>query len=450
MRLERTLSEIPIIKEIDALKSQVDLLRPFDRETENRILQKFRLDWNYHSNAIEGNPYTYGETVAFIMHGITAKGKKLKDHLDIKGHDETVQYILDLVKADRVFAENDIRELHKMILKEPYDVDAVSPSGQFVKKRIKLGEYKNTPNHVKTATGEMHYYATPEETPAKMTDLMNWLNLVLQEEAIHPLIVASLFHHKFVAIHPFDDGNGRLGRILMNFILMKKGFSPIVVRQNDRENYYAVLSQADVGESLPLVEYLGVELEKSLDIQLRGAKGEDITELGDVDKELILLKKRFGDEDKLKIKRDNQVIQNVLNQSIFPLIQKLDQRINKVEELFLEKKRVITLIDDDGGHHLPTDTEYSINLENLKLSSELRSLQFEHNLLGFKKDENPFDIHTSLRVNFWLYKFEIIHDKNIKLEKFYSEQVDNNEANELVKAIIKKEVIEKIKQYTNK
>lgn len=78
MKLEKELSKIPIIQEIDDLKVEVDELRPFSDEAQGRIMQKFRLDWNYHSNAIEGNPYSYGETVAFIMHGITAKGKNSK------------------------------------------------------------------------------------------------------------------------------------------------------------------------------------------------------------------------------------------------------------------------------------------------------------------------------------------------------------------------------------
>src|SRR5215213_4130275 len=98
IELARALSNLPILKEVDDLKHQVDALRPLSREVEDRVLQKFRLDWNYHSNAIEGNPYTYGETVAFLMEGITAKGKTLKDHLDIKGHDDAIHYLLSVVK----------------------------------------------------------------------------------------------------------------------------------------------------------------------------------------------------------------------------------------------------------------------------------------------------------------------------------------------------------------
>ena len=84
-RREVALNNLPILEEINQLKHEIDELRPLPAETEQRILQKLRLEWNYHSNAIEGNSLSYGETVAFLMHGLTAKGKPLKDHLDIGG-----------------------------------------------------------------------------------------------------------------------------------------------------------------------------------------------------------------------------------------------------------------------------------------------------------------------------------------------------------------------------
>ena len=215
------LSKLPIIERIQELKSRINELRPLDKETEARIFQKFRLDWNFHSNAIEGNTLDYGETVAFLMHGVTAKGKPFKDYIDLKGHDVAINYVNDLIKEDDVISEKEIRALHEIILQEPYEVDTESPSGLPSKKLIQLGRYKTSPNHVKTATGAIHYYATPEETPAKMHDLMDWYKQAAANPAIHPVVLAALFHHKFVAIHPFDDGNGRLARILMNLIIMK-------------------------------------------------------------------------------------------------------------------------------------------------------------------------------------------------------------------------------------
>ena len=99
-----------IITRVDELKAQVDALRPIDAEQEARVRQMFRLDWNYHSNAIEGNTLTLGETRAFLLHGITAKGKPFCDYLDIKGHNEAIAYLEDIVRGQELLTEAAIRE----------------------------------------------------------------------------------------------------------------------------------------------------------------------------------------------------------------------------------------------------------------------------------------------------------------------------------------------------
>ncbi|MCP4137449.1 MAG: hypothetical protein GY754_41160 [bacterium] len=193
MKRAKELSLDNIIQKIDGLKAEVEKLRPLAPDLEGRVMQKFRLHWNYHSNAIEGNTLTYGETTAFLMEGITAKGKPLKDYLDIRGHNEAIDYLLDTVKSDRDFTESDIRSLHKMILVEPYESEARTPDGKKTKKLIKLGVYKSSPNHVITGTGETHYYASPEETPIKMKELMEWYNSAKEDTDIHPLVLATVF-----------------------------------------------------------------------------------------------------------------------------------------------------------------------------------------------------------------------------------------------------------------
>src|SRR6201996_9794236 len=124
LKLETEFSKAEILQEVDTLKKQIDDMRPLPPDVEGRVTQKLRLDWNYHSNAIEGNRLSYGETVAFLMEGITAKGKPLKDHLDIRGHNEAINYLLELVKDERLMTETDIRSLHEIILVEPYDSPA--------------------------------------------------------------------------------------------------------------------------------------------------------------------------------------------------------------------------------------------------------------------------------------------------------------------------------------
>ena len=111
------MSLLDLLKRAAQLKSGLDNLRPIDREQEARIMQKFRLDWNYHSNHLEGNSLTYGETKALILFGITAQGKPLKDHIEMTGHDEAVKWIEDVVKEERPLTENFIRELNLLVLK---------------------------------------------------------------------------------------------------------------------------------------------------------------------------------------------------------------------------------------------------------------------------------------------------------------------------------------------
>jgi Fic family protein len=170
------LSQFPIVQDVELLQKQVTTFRPLSSELEGRIMQKLRLEWNYHSNAIEGNPMTYGETITYLMYGLTAKGKTLKDHLDIKGHNEAIYLLLNMVKEERGFSQSDIRALHKIILVEPYSSKAITPDGQPTQKMILLGQYKQQPNHVETPTREIHYNATPEDVPILMNELMDWYN----------------------------------------------------------------------------------------------------------------------------------------------------------------------------------------------------------------------------------------------------------------------------------
>ncbi|MCP4419906.1 MAG: Fic family protein, partial [Chloroflexi bacterium] len=236
-----------LLQQVDQLKAEIDILRPIDAVQERRIMQKFRLDWTFHSNSIEGNKLTYGETKAFLLHGITAQGKPFRDYLDIKGHHKAIDYLLGIVREQKSLTEADVRELHKVILVEPYEVAARTPDGRSTKRTIQPGQYKTVPNHVETSTGEMHFYASPEETPAKMADLMAWYQQEMEKDELHPLILAATFHYQFVTIHPFDDGNGRMARLLMNLIFMQMGFPPVIVRTEEKNNYLFALEQADEG-----------------------------------------------------------------------------------------------------------------------------------------------------------------------------------------------------------
>lgn len=271
-----SLNALPVLAEATAMKADIDGRRPFSRNMEEHVLQQTLRIWNYNSNAIEGNKLTYGETLTLLLYGLTARGKPLKDHLDIIGHRDAVELMLDMVKGDRPLRQTDVRQLHQIMLKADYQQRAITPDGRVVHRTIHVGTYKREPNHVVTVMGDRHYYAEPNAVPGLMRELLDWYTHEERANKIHALVRASILHHEFVAIHPFDDGNGRIGRIVMNFALMRAGYPPAVIPVATRDAYYNTLAEADAGDYKPLINYIGQRLLSALDIQLATARGEDI------------------------------------------------------------------------------------------------------------------------------------------------------------------------------
>jgi Fic family protein len=437
LKLETEFSKAPILQEIDAQKKQIDSMRPLPPDVEGRVMQKLRLDWNYNSNAIEGNKLSYGETVAFLMEGITAKGKPLKDHLDIRGHNEAINFLLELVKDERPLSEADIRALHEMILVEPYDVKAQTAEGTSTTKRIIPGVYKTTANHVQTATGETHYYATPEETPAKMRELMEWYYEADINTEIHPVVVAALFHHKFVEIHPFDDGNGRLSRILMNLVLLKKGFPPVVVKMDDRRNYYSLLSRADVGESWPFVEYIIDLLSGALQLFLKAANGESIDESDDIDKEIALFKIGITKDIDLTLKKSPNVVIEVIKKHISVLLRRIFDKSKGFDELFFFAERFVRFRYILNGVQSSKKIKFDINGSFEIPDQDIYALEIHFIFKDFKTSKNMFTVGVELEAYFEQYKYSIFkrqsNGTSIKLIKYYHEGILEDEASLFIK-----------------
>ena len=415
-----------------ALKEQLDILRPIDIEQEKRIMQKFRLDWNYHSNHLEGNSLNYGETKALLLFGITAQGKPLKDHFEITGHNEAIDWVIDMVKGNRSLTENFIRELHQLLLKEPYEVDAITPKGKPTKRKIAVGQYKTMPNHVKTVTGEMFYFATPEETPAKMHDLLVWFNEKIAKQDFNPILIAAEFHYKFIRIHPFDDGNGRTARILMNFILMQFHYPPVIVKTEDKTNYFAALQLADAGNIEAFVEYIAQNLVRSLEIMISGANGENIEEDDDIDKEIALL------EEKLKRFKKQEIVNNRKTKE--KLLEIIDKLIFDIQKQYVEKSKVFLkyydnfevnfiteLYKDSGGGY------FQDNIENIKETIlDAHSFTIELIYKNFKKtDLGKFDFSSKYVTFFRDNDYAITNE--FKIKRFdYKEYLSREDLNEFI------------------
>ncbi len=427
-----------IIERIDQLRTEVDSYRPLKPEQEQRLLQKIRLDWNFHSSHIEGNSLTYSETKNFLLWHITADGKPFRDYLEMKGHDEVVEHLMDVIKGTEIpLTEHLIRHLHKTILSEELEVDAVTSDGKPTKRIIKSGMYKTVPNHVKTKSGLMFYFTTPEDTPSQMSDLMLWYNKELDESKNHPLIIASLFHYKFVRIHPFDDGNGRMSRLIMNLILMKFGYPPVIIPVDIKDDYYNALQYADADDFEKFIVFIGERLIESLNLVLKVGKNESIDEADDVDKMVKMLEQQLVgiDEDKtLQRELTFESFKVTFEKSINPLFNKLFEKMELFTKLFSNYKLHYNL--GKGEILLKSKTEsyltefLDICYDLIKEQQIIKVIEIYFVFEGFKKmGEYPLNAGVRIEIYFSQFNYTIksAFSDRFEINKKYHEILKDDE-----------------------
>ncbi|MGC2235912.1 MAG: Fic family protein [Pyrinomonadaceae bacterium] len=428
------------IEKAEQFKNELDSLRPLDAEAEARIMQKFRLDWNYHSNNLEGNSLTYGETKALILFGITAQGKPLKDHFEITGHNEAINWILEIVKDKTVLTEAFIRQLHTLLLKESSYKEAQTPNGKPTRRKIEVGKYKTQPNHVITVTGETFYFATPQETPAKMQELIEWFRKEKENPEVNPIILAALFHYRFIRIHPFDDGNGRVARILMNFILMQFGYPPAIIKTEDKENYYVVLRLADADELEPFIEYITENLIRSLEIMIKGAKGESIEEPDDLDKELALLERKVRSiGQKIEVTKNRELLVKISVESVAPLFVKFLESRKKFDRFYLEKGHKLS---GNGFEIENPKIEKIIGILKGNIQENTNSVEIVYWHTTFNQYSlGELDFTSIIKVYFGKTDYTVQYKDRLRLIKQYPENLSEEEISEIVKSDVEQHKI---------
>lgn len=222
-------------------------LQPLSPRKQFLLSQRFTVDYNFNSNHIEGNTLTYGQTELLLILGKVSGEGDLKDYNDMKASQVGFEMMQEMVSIkDTPLTQNFIRQLHKVLLREDYTVYRNLPGGVQTSYVIHAGQYKTRPNSVITRYGDRFEYASPQETPALMADLVEWYNDAEQSEEYTPVELAALFHYRYIRIHPFEDGNGRIARLLVNYILARHGWPMIVVRSRDKVKYLDALHRADV------------------------------------------------------------------------------------------------------------------------------------------------------------------------------------------------------------
>lgn len=304
---------------IDKLYQEWLSLQPLKEEYRYRLDQKFMLEFNYNSNHIEGNTLTYGQTELLLMFGKVVEEAKMKDLEEMKAHNVALKMIqTEASDKQKPLTESFIRTLHHTLLREDYVVYRKSADGMSNSYTVHAGCYKTRPNSVITVTGERFEYASPEETPALMTDLVTWYNQAVSDGVLSPIELAAVFHYRYIRIHPFEDGNGRIARLLVNYILFHYDYPMVVVRSKDKERYLSALNRCDVAvgpvpsvgahaglaQLTPFVDYMSACLEQSLRLCIKAAKGEDIEEEDDFEKRIKILERQRRNQHPVKLNRD--------------------------------------------------------------------------------------------------------------------------------------------------
>ncbi len=230
-------------------KAELDSLRPLPKQVLANLRTQFAIELAYNSNAIEGNTLTLKETRMVIEEGITIKGKPLREHFEAINHQKAFDFLEGLVKSRTEITEDEIKEIHRIILKGIDDDYA----GRYrnVNARI-LGAIKSPPRF--------------EKVPGRMSEYTQ--RVIKNPQGLNVIEMAAFIHYGLVEIHPFIDGNGRTARLIMNLFLMRNGFPVTMILKVDRKKYYDRLKSADEGEMKPFLDFIGRAVERSLDLYL--------------------------------------------------------------------------------------------------------------------------------------------------------------------------------------
>lgn len=228
---------------VDELNNKLNSKRPFSKETLKSLRNSINIEWTYNSNGIEGNTLTLRET-QIVLEGITVGGKTLREHLEAINHEKAIEYIEDLVKEKNPVTEWNIKNIHQLVLKEIDDKNA----GKYRSENVAImGATHTPPDHL----------IVPELMEKLILNYQKW-------NKYHPIIKAALIHGELVKIHPFIDGNGRTSRLVMNLSLMNSGYLPVIIKKENRLEYYNALDKAhttgDYTDFVKLVTNLEIEM----------------------------------------------------------------------------------------------------------------------------------------------------------------------------------------------
>ena len=248
---------MPFFERLEIKLEQLKKHRPLPSVALNKIREALTIEWTYNSNSIEGNTLSLRETQMVLQEGITIKGKSLREHFEAKNHERAINLLYKLVDSGDGLSIHDILSLHGLVLNSIEEDFA----GRLRNGGVRISGVNFVPPNALKVSG-------------LMDDLLvfvnkNPLNLNIIE-------LTTIFHHRFVWIHPFFDGNGRTVRLAMNLLLMKQGFPPAIILTNDRLKYYNALNDANKGRYGKMMLLMAQAIERTLNIYINALPGNTL------------------------------------------------------------------------------------------------------------------------------------------------------------------------------
>ncbi|MFC2681991.1 MAG: Fic family protein [Capnocytophaga leadbetteri] len=451
---------------IDQLSATYNSLLPMSPENQRRWDKKVRLEFNYNSNHIEGNTLTYGETELLLLFDETHGSRPMRDYEEMKAHDVAFQKIKEwATDTETPLTEQDIKNLNQIILVQPFWKDAITPDGQPTRRQITVGNYKTQPNSVRLPNGELFEYTAPQEVPIQMREFMEWYRD--EQTALHPVTLAAMFHYKFVCIHPFDDGNGRVSRLLMNYVLLAHKLPPVVIKSSDKQNYLHALHLADTGQYKAFIRYIAEQVVSSLEMAIKAAKGESIEEPDDLDKEIALVARQQQHQETYKTP---QQVLNVFHWAQQKLIAPCEAVLQKFDKLFQEKKEIKKVNNEEVKEEdklkdlleilrTPIKSIQQMN-EEAKLKAqkiydidpyitEINNITHQYYLYGSAYARDSSVVNCSIEISFkndlYIIAIEVMNDYLLKKSYPYSTFPDDESISVLPQQLGKK-LLAKVKE----
>lgn len=250
---DTTLIQEKLLARIDEKTKQLSSMRPIPADILARLHEEMRLVHTYHSNAIEGNTLTLQETKFILEEGLTIGGKSLREHLEASNNAKAFDRMEELAKKKCALDHIAIQEIHEIVTG-----GILEDAGRYRTRNVRItGAVKVPPDW------------------AKIEKLMDELIEKTTESRRHPIETASFLHHRFVEIHPFSDGNGRVARLLTNLHLISHNYPPVVLKKEDRGRYYKSLKAADAGNLGPFTNFIAKAVDANLTIYISISGGID-------------------------------------------------------------------------------------------------------------------------------------------------------------------------------